>query len=121
MNNIKLQDNEGYTLNRVSNKTELSDIIEHISRTIYIWKDKHCVWDLNLMDFSKVDSGELKAFINTTASMTTLREGNKTAFVVKEDFGFGMLKMLESLASDQFSVTMSVFRSMPEALKWLKE
>lgn len=72
-------------------------------------------------DGGKPSYNELKDIVRFTKQHEALRRSGKTALVVSTDLAFGLGRMYDALAEiENLSHSVKVFRSMDEAIKWLK-
>jgi hypothetical protein len=100
---------------------DLKTIIIYISENIDLWKDKNTLWDVRALNFKEISSEALKSFTEKIQSVTRIREGLKTAFVVDSDLAFGMMRMLQLLYTEKTHIIVEIFKDRNEALKWLSE
>ncbi|MDD2733765.1 MAG: hypothetical protein PHF56_07470 [Desulfuromonadaceae bacterium] len=84
---------------------------------------KDVVWDfsngsmkaLSKQGFKEIASATVKALANGA------RQGGRTVFVANRDTEFGLMRMYIAIAEmTGVSVTYTVFRTLAEALRWLK-
>lgn len=81
--------------------------------------DVNTLWNLENLDFDTLDNSIIADFI--AARMQNPQRGEaKLAFVVNDDFAFGMTRMYEGRSALLPQKTMT-FRSQTEAVAWLLE
>jgi hypothetical protein len=93
--------------------------MDYLLKSDEIPSDVSTVWDLRNLDFTAIDHDFMMQLIG-------IREKNpqrgtaKIAFVVTDDFAFGMVRMYEGHSAHLPQKTM-VFQNYARALKWLLE
>lgn len=110
-------------INTVEGDVRLREIAEYISENDHSWWGKSILWDMTNMDFRSMTTADVNIFLDLMKNHARNRqERNKAAIVTPNDEQFGMMRMVEQLASSRsFQVRVEVFRSMDEAVGWISE
>lgn len=99
--------------------TELQDMMHALTHS-----DRHPPDIDTILDFRQIDmtavTGDAERQVNRIRSRFPQRGQARLAMVVETDEGYGMARMF-ALLSDELPQSMSVFRSMGEAERWLAE
>ena len=78
------------------------------------------LWDFSKADLSGITNEEFRNILKEVKKISHKRKGGKTAFVSKNDLGFGLGRMFEILAGiEDIQFEYMNFRSVSEARKWL--
>lgn len=99
----------------------LPDILEYIKVNIADWVGKNVIWNVDAINLADTTSQDIKWFIDCGEKISEIRMGQKTAIVAKNDFHFGMMRMLAMLAEGRFHITLSAFRNLESAMHWVEE
>lgn len=118
---IKTKYGNGIIFNLPDAGCSLQEIRTYIKEHINDWIDQPVLWDLRAFDFSTIKCVDVSAFLDSSKQFSAKREGCRTAIVVGSELGFGIARMISSLADGQLEFQMAVFRSEPDAINWLKE
>jgi hypothetical protein len=111
----------GIIINSVEESDTLDDIIGYITQHVAEWSSHQVLWDLTLLDFNVINSESIRSLIQKGLSLSEKRTGLKTALLVDNDLGFGMMRMLQILSEERLKIEFGVFRGKDEALEWLNE
>ena len=77
-------------------------------------------WDFRNVDSDSLTSVDIRGFASfIEKNKERCGEGYKVAFVVARDVDFGLARIYEAYA-DRLPFTVMVFRSMDEALSWIR-
>jgi len=76
--------------------------------------------DLRQADFGELSNAVIKGVADYVAKHRGARPGARTAIVVARDLGFGLARMYEQMLEASTDVSIMVFRTMDEAMTWLK-
>ncbi len=105
--------------NAVEEGDTLDDLFDFASEHVDTWGRGQVLWDMTLFDFPSLDSNSVRSLVNRGAPLSEKRSGLKTAILVDSVLGFGMMRMLQLLAEEQFKFHFGVFRNRDEAIEWL--
>ena len=99
---------------------------ENIKELIKPFYEKHptrnLLWDLRNDRLESWSSENLEAIADYVRQHGDVRAGGKTAFVVSNELGYGLFRMLESFGDIRMvPIDRKVFRSMDEADHWFEE
>lgn len=75
------------------------------------------IWDLCELDFTKIEK-HVERQVTLARKKYPQRKGAKIAYVVSNQLGFGMMRMLETLIEDE-ETDQKVFYDYSEAEKWI--
>jgi len=117
---IKTEERDGVLTNVVSADMTPDDVIAYVNEHVEEWQRREICWILDDFDFSSINSTTVQTFIARLARRDSPRAGLKIALVVGDDFGFGMLRMLEMMAEGQIAMDINVLRTFEEAARWIK-
>ena len=122
MGNIEMTTDHSLVLNKVSSEATWSDITLHVAEYLAEWKGKYVLWDMNAFDFSSLSTEDFRSSIANLSVLSELRNGEKAAIVVEEDYGFGMMRMFEMMAElGGYKTEIEVFRTIEKAKAWFGE
>ena len=76
------------------------------------------LWDLRKMDFSIIDWDFSKELVNIR-EMNPKRANTRIAFVVDNDFGYGITEIHIFQSANKLSQEMQLFRDFDEGEEWL--
>ncbi len=119
MSNITSTVENQTVINTPLDHTNLEEILEYISNNINSWADKNVIWDLHKVDFDSITTNDIRVFIANSHHFNEKRIGFKTAAVTPTDLGFGMMRMLTSIAEIKYDFKLNVFRTVSEAKDWV--
>lgn len=112
---------KGIVINTMGHQDSLDDFLQYIENHIHNWADSQVLWDMTLLDFDTIEGSAVRNTITRGRKMSKQRSGLKTAFVVKSDLGFGMMRMFQMIAENKIGIEFGIFRDRQEALCWLEE
>ena len=79
------------------------------------------LWDFSNCDVTSLLSVDLPSFIDVAKEYVHLRVNGKSALVGPSDLAFGLGRMQATLADlENYPIPVHIFRSVDEALAWLK-
>ena len=100
---------------------EFQDTMERMTHSKEFPPHVNALWDLRELDLAAVDAGFWRGIIHVRKQFPE-RGNARLAHVVKDDLGFGMLRMYENLSDSDpggLEQRIMVFRSIGEAENWL--
>ena len=99
--------------------------VEHIAAIRSFYEEmptRNVVWDVRLMEGTRLTAEELRALVTLAKSYTAKRPRGKTALVASFDIDYGLARMIQAFAiSESLPWEIEVFRSLPDALGWFDE
>ena len=99
-------------------ETELTEALHSITSSTEHAPNVNVLWDLRGAGFHNVTRRVVRR-LDAVRRQYDARAGARSAVVVPDDLGFGILRMIEAYGSD-IPVTSSIFRTMEEADDWLR-
>lgn len=114
---------DGVYVNTAETTYTFAGIVEYVRNNIQLWEKHNLIWDLTQFPLSK--DAEPSELINQQISpkrdLAMRRAGKKTAFVVPQDFAYGMFRMYCVYSEHfDFPVKMAAFRSLEDAKLWIE-
>lgn len=110
---------ENIVVNRVSSETTFDEIESYLRQNIESWREFHLLWDMSEFNFDQVDINSHRSFALRSAGLAEARQGRKTAFIVKDDLGFGKMRQFQGVSSDKAHIDSCIFRDEASAREWL--
>jgi hypothetical protein len=100
-----------------------ADEIIHAIEDFYAGEPtRKVLWILTEASFDDLTSEDVRRIAQTTERFSHMRKTGKTALVFSGDIGFGLGRMHEAFRDLQASpVRQESFRSLDDALQWLKD
>jgi len=81
---------------------------------------KHVVWDLSAASLAQIKFEDLEHVAEFVMQYLSSRAGGKTAIVAPDDLGFGLGRIVDSLAeSKDAPIATHTFRNISDAAKWI--
>lgn len=79
------------------------------------------IWDATKLEVGHVTIDEITYIIGNIQQASEKRKGGKAAWVVRDDFGFGMGRMFELMAEEKMQIEIMVFYEINEAKNWISQ
>lgn len=118
----KMAEDKDLTIMEVVGKVTSREIIDALKDFYESGITPNLLWDLSKSDLSELTIDQLREIISAAKEFAHLRAGGKTALFTTLPMGFGIARTYEILAdANQAPVLNRVFRSLDEAMTWLKE
>jgi len=114
---------DGVYINTAEATYTFTDIIVYVRGNIHRWEGCPLVWDLSQSSLAKdaESSDMIRQQLSNSKDLAERRSKQRTAFVVTEDYAYGMFRMYCIFAEFlEYPVEMRVFRSLAEAKAWAK-
>lgn len=107
------------TMQKVVGTLTLNELLDSI-REFYAGKPtKHVVWDLTEALLGQLKFEDLEYLAAFAMQFSPRRTGGKTAIVAPDDLGYGLGRIVDSLAASRNTpVATYTFRQAGEAAKW---
>lgn len=118
---IKTVIESGVVVNTIDNGDKLEDIGLYIAQNICEWEKMPVLWDVENFRFETLDPEKIRTFIRKKALLSQKRSGLKTAILVENDLGYGMMRMFQVIAETNIKIKFGVFRTKDEAFEWINE
>jgi len=83
--------------------------------------DMDVIWDLREANFSAIEASEVKSFMEFVRKYWGVGGESKAALVVSGDLDYGLSRMYEILMDGETTSTITVFKNIDEATKWIEE
>jgi hypothetical protein len=103
------------------NVNELTRQLREIYSSPEYDPDMNVIWDLRKADFSAIEASEVTSFMEFVSKHWGQGGKSKGALVVSRDLDYGMSRMYEMLMEGATTSTITVFKNIDEAKKWLEE
>lgn len=97
---------------------DMMDLFQSLRGTV---PTRNVIWDASNGSVGEITSSGLRTIAEFSKRGTGMRANGKTAMVGASDLNFGMGRMFEAFADIvQLSVPCRTFKSLEEALAWIK-
>lgn len=120
MAEIKTIISDDMTIRKVIGAPDVDELIVAVKEYYAGRPTKYILWDLSMASAKNLASNDIKYLVELVKTYADIRTGGKTAVIAPFDLEYGMTRMSQAYANFiglQFSV--SVFRSVSDARKWL--
>ena len=108
------------TMRKVIGTLTYDDLLEALREFYAGNPTKHVVWDLSAAEMGKINFEDLEHIAEFVMRYLSMRAGGKTAIVAPDDLGYGLGRIVDSLAeSKDAPIATHTFRNIDEAAKWI--
>lgn len=118
---------DGIIIRELSGEIVSQEIIDdclHIPNHPDFQKNMHSLWDFRMASLASLTQSNLYAIKNGVSHSQNVKlrdTGIKIAYVVSRDLEYGISRMMEAMFISDQKVLRHTFRSLSEALEWVKE
>ncbi|MEJ2543866.1 MAG: hypothetical protein P8Y99_07340 [Calditrichaceae bacterium] len=110
------------TINSCYKKVLISDIYEVINKFYNGVPTKNVIWDFSNANVSEIKPSEIQILAEQVKGMAHSRQGGKTSIIAPLDITFGLSRMYQIFSDISHPIdNISVFKTLPEAMEWIKE
>ena len=118
---IEKSDSDALTTVAVSGKMMLAELIEALDRYGRGGPTRLELYDLRNLTGERLSSADIHALIDFFRKYPKIRPPeSKTAVLVASDIDFGIGRMVSMISDGQVPFEIDVFRSLDQALNWLR-